>query len=434
MSDKEPPKNPWDDDQDQNQGQSAPKTGSKKSSKPESSNDGGNVVDDMIDQLQEKLSQFVGGGKSNAKVHDFSKHTKSKANGGGGAGGNFFMKNGVPRFPLMALIFVGVFGFWLSSGFFRVQEGEAGVLMRFGRMTDIVGPGLRYHWPAPIEKVLIKKVSAVNRIDGGLSLTGRDGAPDSTDESDQALTLTADENMVIIGYSVQWRIKDIREFLFTAREPEALIVVAAESAIREVIGQTSARMALTEGREGISDRAHALLQKILDSYKLGIEISSFQLQRVEAPPQVIESFNDVQASLVDADRLKNEAEAYRNQIVPVARGEAEQITQDAMAYSKKHVAEAEGEASRFASVYKAYLNSKDVTLARYHMDTMTRVLGNSSTIVLDPKVGNMVPYLPVNELQKRGGAKLTVEGGANITRTGASKSSQPDLLTQGGRA
>lgn len=398
MSDQKPPKNPWDDNDQEDERDPYQKTSKEQTQRAKPSSSGnGNVVDDMIDQLQDKLNELMGASKG--KSSGRSKKSKSSGRGNG---------RGV-RPMLLLLAVLALFGFWLSSGFFRVQEGEAGVLMRFGRMVHIVGPGLRYHWPSPIENVIIRKVSAVNRIDGGLSLNS--SATDSSREAEQALTLTSDENMVIIGYSVQWRMKDVGEYLFTAREPENLIIIAAESAIREVVGQTPARMALTEGRESISNRAHDLLQKILDSYKIGVEISSFQLQRVEAPPQVIESFNDVQASLVDADRLKNEAEAYRNQIVPVARGQAEQILQEATAFSKKHIAEAEGEAARFASVLKAYNNSKDVTLTRYHMDTMTRVLKNSSTIILDPHVGNMVPYLPIHEL--KGAKKKNAQTGSD---------------------
>ncbi len=336
----------------------------------------GNAADEMIDKLQERLKKMMGGGGG--------------GQGSGGSGGSPFHQGA----GFLALIGLGALVVWFALGLFRVQEGEVGVVLRFGKMVRIVGPGLQYHLPAPFESVRVQKVSAINRIDGGMTAEAKSG------DSEQALTLTSDENMVIISYSVQWRIKDVSEYLFTARDPEGLITVAAESAVREVFGQTTARSALTEGREGISNRAHELLQKILDSYKLGVQIVSFQLQRVEAPPQVIESFNDVQASLVDADRLKNEAESYSNQIIPVARGNAERIKQEAQAYAQKTVAEAEGEASRFNLVYTAYSTNKDVALMRSYMETMQRVLKSAPKIILDPKIGNMVPYLPINELKK----------------------------------
>ncbi len=365
------PKNPW-----------GPRKNDDRAEKNIWEKNKNNPVDEMINRLQERLKKVMGGG------------------GGRGSDGN----GGPSKYQgagFLVLFGLGALAVWFALGLFRVQEGEVGVVLRFGEMMRTVGPGLQYHLPAPFESVFIQKVSAVNRIDGGMTADAKGGSGNSDNgDVEQALTLTSDENMVIISYTVQWRIKDVGEFLFTARDPEGIIVVASESAIREIVGQTQARSALTEGREGISTRAQELLQKILDSYKLGVHIVSFQLQRVEAPPQVIESFYDVQASLVDADRLKNEAESYRNQIVPVARGNAEKIMQESQAYAQKTVAEAEGEASRFNLVYKAYSENKKVALARSYMDTMQRVLKVSPKIILDPKVGNLVPYLPVNELRK----------------------------------
>jgi len=360
QNDNTPPQNPWGQRKKPSEPQSIWEK-KRKSSAP----------DDLLNDFQERIRKAFGDGD----------------------GGGFF-SSPLKGFAAGAAILLGV---WMASGFFRVQEGEVGVVMRFGENVRISGPGLQYHLPTPIENVIIQKIGSVNRIDGGMRADTKNG------EGDQVLTLTADENMVVISYSVQWRIKDVSEFLFTARDPEGLIIVASESAIREIIGQTVARLALTEGREAISQKAQELLQKILDSYKLGVQIMSFQLQRVEAPQQVIESFNDVQASLVDADRLRNEAEAYKNQIVPVARGNAERIKQEAQAYAKKVIAEAEGEAVRFNQIHEAYSKNKGVTLNRHYFDTMTRVLKSSKNkIILDPKAAkDLVPYLPVNELRKK---------------------------------
>lgn len=371
QNDNEPPKNPWGSRKKPNEPESIWER-RRQSQSP----------DDIFNELQKRFRKAFG-------------------SGGGSS----------PSSPFLTLgIVLGVvIGIWFVLGFFRVQEGEVGVVMRFGENVRIVGPGLRYHLPIPIENVIVQKVATVNRIDGGLRTDGKNN------ENEQALTLTADENMVMISYSVQWRIKDVSEYLFTARDPEGIIIVAAESAIREIIGQAQARQALTEGREAISQKAQELLQKILDSYNLGVQIISFQLQRVEAPPQVIESFNDVQASLVDADRLRNEAEAYKNQIVPVARGNAERITQEAQAYAQKTLAEAEGEAARFNLVHEAYAKNKGVTLNRHYYDTMTRVLKSSpNKVIIDPKVGkDLIPYLPVNELKKAPTKEAKPEKGGN---------------------
>lgn len=367
MSDDKEPRNPW----GPRKGDSEPQSIWEKRRKPQN--------DDIIAEMQEKLKKMMGGG--------------------GGGNSDFPKMQGV---GLLAMILIAIVGLWLFTGLFRVQEGEVGVVMRFGRMTRVVGPGLQYHLPAPFETVLVQKVAAVNRIDGGLEGDAKNG------ESDGGLTLTSDENMVIISYSIQWRIKDVAEYLFTARDPDGLIKVAGESAIREILGQTLARQALTAGREEISTKAHDLLQKILDSYNLGVQIVSFQLRRVEAPKQVIESFNDVQASLVDADRLEKEAESYSNQIVPVARGQAEKVSQEAQAYAKETVAKAEGESSRFSQVYAAYIKNPKITLSRYYLDTMQKVLKKTNKILIDGKMGReLVPYLPVNELRKKQEPKPT---------------------------
>ena len=352
-------------------------------------------IDDVIDLVQQRFKKMMGDSNSFQKGFGSGQGRTPPGESDGKFGGGFF-GHGPKSFSLVFIALIVLVVLWLSSGFFGVKEGEVGVVMRFGEMVRVAGPGLRYHLPAPFEEAIVKKVSAISRIDGGI--IGDSKSP----EGEQALTLTSDENMVIISYSMQWRIKDVAEYLFIARDPEGLVKVASESAVREVVGQTPARRALTEGREEISTKARELLQKILDTYKIGIEIVSFQLQRVEAPPQVIESFNDVQASLVDARRLEQEAETYRNKIVPVARGSAEKIRQESQAYAQKIVAEAEGDADRFNKVYEAYAVNKKVAMTRYHLETTQKVLKAApSKILIDPDASKgMVPYLPLNDLKK----------------------------------
>ena len=331
-------------------------------------------IDETIDKLKKKFSDSWGGGNK-------------------GDGNPFSIKTVVAAsLVLLAL--------WLATGFYRVQEGDLAVVLRFGEMVRTSGAGLQYHVPAPIERVLIQKVAAVNTIDGGMR-TDKNG-----EATDQSLILTGDENMVHTNYTVLWKIKDISEFLFTTRMPEATIKVAAESAIREIIGQTAARSALTEGRDLIGTQAQTLLQKILDQYKMGVQIISVQLQNVSPPHEVVESFNDVQASLVDADRDRNEAEAYRNDIIPRARGQAVQILQDAQAVSEAKVADAKGEVGRFSAVYAVYRQNKSIALKRYYYETMKQILLKSDKIILDPKVGGngVLPYMSIDELKKKASA------------------------------
>jgi len=330
------------------------------------------TIDDLINRLQERLRRMMsGGGGPNAP--------RAKQS-------NIFF-----GFAIVILI-------WLSTGLYRVNEGENGVILRFGEMVDITSAGLHYHWPTPFERVIVQRVSAVNRIDGGTRLDAKGSGGDNTD---QTLILTTDENMVLTNYTVLWRIKDIKDFLFTARDPEDTIQVAAESVLREVFGFNTARTVLTEGRDSIGQKTQELLQKLLDEYHLGAEIVSVQLQRVEPPAEVIEAFNDVQASLVDADRSRNEAEGYRNDIVPRARGEAQKIIKGAEAYTYQVVARAEGEGLRFLKMLGVLNQNRQLIMTRSYLETMQEVLGNTDKIILDSKVGKSVaPYLPLSELRR----------------------------------
>lgn len=331
-------------------------------------------IDDAIDMMQRRFKKNFSGG------------------GDGNSGGSFSNGGFSPR--ALALGGVVLAALWAFTGFFRVQEGELAVILRFGEMTRIVSPGLQYHMPAPFERVMIQKVSAVNQIDGGLR--GNNG-----DATDQTLILTGDENMVHTNYTVLWKIKDIKEYLFTARKPEATIQVAAESVIREIIGQTQARAALTEGRDLIGHQAQELLQKLLDGYKIGIQIISVQLQSVAPPREVVESFTDVQSSLVDADQEVNKAESYRNDIIPRARGLAIQMIQDAEGFRASNIAKAEGDAARFNLVLSAYQQNPAVTKTRYYLETMEAVLMSTHNIILDAKVSQgVLPYLPIHDLNK----------------------------------
>jgi membrane protease subunit HflK len=322
-------------------------------------------------------------------IDDLTKSFRKQFGGGSGGGGE--NGGGIPP-NILLLGPVLLLGLWLVSGFFRVQEGELGVVLRFGKMVSTAAPGLRYRLPFPFEEEYLCKVGVINKIDG---------VADNRDE-DQTLILTGDENMVHTNYTVQWKIKDVTEYLFTAKNPDETIRVAAESVVRQVIAESTARLSLTEGRETISSHAQELLQKILDTYKMGVNVLNFQLQSVTAPSEVVEAFNDMQASLVDADRLKNEAESYRNDIIPRARGAAEQIKQEAEAYKQKVVAKATGDAARFDAVYEGYRNNRDVTSKRYYLETMAKVFAKANKTIIDSSVGNgVMPYVNLDKKQPK---------------------------------
>lgn len=384
----ETPENPWGQDHKASNQESPSSTSSKKdnihslherrSQQNKSSN--GNVIDDLFEKLQ-----------------DFLQKKSSPKSKGSPPYGNY--KGGISMVILVGLIGLGA---WLSTGFYRVQEGELAVILRFGEMVRISQPGLRYRLPSPFESEIIRNVAVLNKIDGGLKGdTGRS----SSEAQEQNLILTGDENMVHTNYTVLWKIKEISEFLFTMRDPESTIRVAAESAIREVLGQTTARLALTQGRETIGAKAQELLQKILDTYKAGVQIISVQLQRVEPPVQVVQAFNDMQASLVDADRLRNEAEAYRNDKIPRARGQATEIVRAAEAYLEQIVAQAKGEVARFNAILSAYQLDREITVRKYYLETMEKVLNGANKTIVSSRVtgsqGNgIVPYINLQPPKK----------------------------------
>lgn len=304
-------------------------------------------------------------------------------------------------------IVVGVLAaIWLASGIYRVEPDEQGVVMRFGEWVRTEQPGLRYHLPNPIETVLSPKVTRVNRIEVGYRSAG-DGRRGDRDVPDESLMLTGDENIIDVDFSVFWVIKDAGEFLFKIRDPEATVKKAAESAMREVIGRTELQPALTEARQQIEQQTLQLLQAMLDEYQAGIEVTQVQLQKADPPSPVIDAFNDVQRARADRERLRNESEAYRNDIIPRARGEAERLIQEASAYREQVISLAQGDADRFRKVYEAYSLSKDVLAQRMYLETMEEVLQGTNKVIIDGNAQGaqgVVPYLPLNQLQPPAGS------------------------------
>ncbi|MGB2108004.1 MAG: FtsH protease activity modulator HflK [Candidatus Puniceispirillum sp.] len=312
---------------------------------------------------------------------------------GGGSSGRSFI--------LLLIIFAGI---WAATGFYRVNPQQQGVVLRFGEWVRTTAPGLHYHIPFPIETVLTPEVTRDNRIEigfrdvGGSSSTRRDIA-------DESQMITGDENIVDIDFVVFWRVSDAGQYLFNLAEPDDTIKVAAEAVMREIIGRTAIQTALTEGRQEIQVQARQQLQDLLNEYGAGVRVRDVQLLAVDPPADVIDAFNEVQRARQDRDRLKNEAEAFRNDIVPRARGAAAKLIAEAQAYEAEVVNRATGDASRFDQVYKAYLEDKDVTKERIYIETIEKILGNVEKIIIDENSsGNgVVPYLPLNELTKKSG-------------------------------
>jgi membrane protease subunit HflK len=288
---------------------------------------------------------------------------------------------------------------WLLSGFYRVEPDEQGVVLRFGAFNRITQPGLNYHMPTPIESVLLPKVTRVNPIEIGFRLDPLTGGTEEVPE--ESLMLTGDENIVDINFTVFWLINDARHYLFNIRNSEQVVKAAAESAMREVIGHTNIASAFAEGRGKIKNDTQKLTQQILDSYDAGVEITDLQLQKVDPPAQVISAFRDVQSAKIDLNTLVNQAQAYRNDVVPRAHGAAARIEQEAEAYRQQVVLQAEGQASRFTSVFKAYQAAKDITTTRLYLETLESVLKGANKVILDKGAtgAGVLPYLPLPALK-----------------------------------
>src|SRR5437763_1128473 len=249
----------------------------------------------------------------------------------------------------IGLIVLAAILIWGFSGFFRVDPDELGVVLRFGKYVRDVPPGLNYHLPYPIESVLTPKALRVNKIDVGMRLV-EDSRRGSTvrDVPEESLMLTGDENIVDVDFSVLWRVKPngVGNYLFNIQQPEGTVKAVAESAMREIVGSSDIQPILTGARQTIETAVQDLMQKTLDNYGAGVQITQVQLQKVDPPSQVIDSFRDVQAARADLERSQNEAQTYANKVVPEARGRASKITQDAEAYREQTVAEGRGPASR----------------------------------------------------------------------------------------
>ena len=341
-----------------------------------------------------------GGGQS-PDLDEFLKRGQDRLKqaipGGGMSGG---------LLALIALVAIGMIGFF---GFtFRVNPDEKGVVLRFGELVREVPQGLHFRFPYPVEEVYLPKVTRTRRTEIGLreGAASRGFAAPTRDVPEESLMLTGDENIVDVDFVVFWEIKDAAKFLFAIQNPEVAVKAVAESAMREVVGKGQIQRILTEDRAETELAVKDLIQTTLDEYGAGINITQVQMQQVDPPNQVIGAFRDVQAAKADQERIRNEAEAYANKVVPESRGEAERILQAAKGYEEQTIAEAVGQADRFLKVYGEYKKAPVVTRKRMFLETMERVFSEMDKVIIDNSGGGqgVVPYLPLSELTKRGAA------------------------------
>ena len=299
------------------------------------------------------------------------------------------------RLPMggAGLLVALVLGVWLASGFYIVDEGRRGVVTRFGKYTETTQPGPRWHLPFPVEAVELVDFSQVKTIEIGYRNTPKNKV------EREALSLTDDENIIDIQFAVQYNLKSAEGYLFNVRRPEQTVAFVAETAMREVIGKAKMDFALYEGREQIAKSAEKLMQEMLDRYGTGIYVQKVTLQNVQPPDKVQAAFDDAVKAGQDRERFRNEGQAYANDVVPRARGNASRLLEEANGYQAEVVQRAEGDASRFRQILVEYTKAPAVTRERLYLDMMQSVIGNSSKVLVDQKAGgNSLLYLPLDKL------------------------------------
>lgn len=330
-------------------------------------------IDKLIRTVQQKLAGLFGGG-------------------GRDSGGGNISPGRVSGFGAGLIAFVAVV-LWLSSGFYVINQGENGVELKFGRKNQVTGPGLHWRLPWPVEHVEKVNVDQVSTLS-----IGRRGDIGSGGGADSGFMLTEDENIVVVEFTVQYKIKDASNYLFNVRDPKSTIVQAMESASREVVGKSQLDFIITEGQLEVSDKTQKLLQEILDRYESGIQIVKVQMQKVSPPEEVKAAFDDATKAREDGARIIKEAEAYSNDILPRARGAASRLIQEAQGYKASVMARAEGDARRFTSVVNEYVKAPGVTRDRMYIETMEQVLSRTTKIMIDQKGGNNLIYLPLDRM------------------------------------
>ena len=305
----------------------------------------------------------------------------------------FFSGPGGVRPGAIAAVAGGVVGLWALSGLYVVQPNEEAVVTTFGAYSRSEGPGLRYHFPAPIERIEKVPVTSLNRIDiGGTA---------EADVPQESLMLTGDENIINLDFSVTWRVADASRFVFATRNPEAAVKDVAESAMREVVGKMPLQEILTKGRGQVQLQAAELMQKTLNSWGVGVNVVEVQIRSANPPQEVVAAFREVANAGQDAESAVNEANAYRNRVINEAKGDAARIVQAAQAYREQSVREAQGDAARFNQIYGEYRRAPAVTRERLYLETMERVLQKSNKVIIDGKGVTAPVVLPPDVFQRR---------------------------------
>jgi membrane protease subunit HflK len=335
------------------------------------------------------------------------------------------------RLPLggAGILIALVLGVWLASGFYIVDEGRRGVVTRFGKYTETTQPGPRWHLPFPVEAVELVDFSQVKTIEVGYRNTPKNKV------EREALSLTDDENIIDIQFAVQYNLKSAEDYLFNVRRPDQTVTFVAETAMREVIGKAKMDFALYEGREQIAKSTEKLMQEMLDRYGTGVYIQKVTLQNVQPPDKVQAAFDDAVKAGQDRERFRNEGQAYANDVVPRARGNASRLIEEANGYQAEVVQRADGDASRFRQILVEYAKAPGVTRERLYLDMMQSVVGNSSKVLVDQKAGsNSLLYLPLDKLIQQSAPPTVVSAPAAEAPPRAPAAAEPAAAADPGRS
>ncbi|MBU3561610.1 FtsH protease activity modulator HflK [Polynucleobacter hallstattensis] len=393
-------------------------------------------LDELWRDFNDRLSGIFGGKKKPGSTSsapakkpnstDIPPPSQRGNGGGNGGGGGFNAPNFNFTNPFGSKITVimaagGVVLLWIFSGFYIIQEGQSGVVTTFGKYAYTAGPGINWRMPWPVQTEQIVNVSGVRSVEVGRSILIK-----ATNQKDTSM-LTEDENIIDVRFAVQYRLKDPTDYLFNNRDPDTTVVQAAETAVREIVARSKMDTVLYEGREKIAIDLAGSIQKILDSYKTGIYVTSVTVQNVQPPEQVQASFDDAVKAGQDQERLKSEGQAYANDIIPRAKGTADRLIQEAEGYKSRVVATAEGDANRFKQVQTEYAKAPGVTRDRMYIDSMREMYNNVSKVLVDTTKSNSMLYLPLDKIIAQVSAESTQ------VATGQAPSSTPTgSVTVGG--
>ncbi len=339
-------------------------------------------LDELLNDLRKKIWRIFGKKETDQKIPKSS-------------GGNPTPNSGNDQLPLVPILLIVVL-LWAATGFYIVDQGSRGVVLRFGKNTEVTMPGPRWHIPYPIESAEVVNLEQVRTIEVGYRSAG-DAAARSK-ELRESLMLTDDENIIDLQFAVQYNLKSVEDFLFNNRSAESSVRGAAETAIREIVGKSKMDFALYEGREEIAVKAKKLMQEILDRYNTGINVTSVTMQNAQPPEQVQASFDDAVKAKQDLERQKNEGQAYANDIIPKAKGTASRLTAEAQGYRLRVENEAKGNASRFEQILTQYNRAPEVMRDRLYIEAQEQILSSVSKVFIDQKNSNNLLYLPLDKL------------------------------------